>query len=203
MFTSKRGKNQSGTEQLLCRYQLQHDSNRITIVADCKECQGNADLNDRKCLTGILNGLCQEYNVDEVILSHYIETKYTGDSMQMLRMMVEIVHALEQMSIREPFDEYFADDSRLSSSFKSQQKSVCEKCELRPERAFSALKKLLLMDISRFYTAFDSLSHKVEGNREKACAECMKATKSDLIYLFNKLEEFRAFVIYKGFQIVI
>jgi hypothetical protein len=173
------------------------------MVADCKDCKGDADLNDQTCLTGVLNGLCQEYNVDEVILSHYIETKYTDDSMQMLMMMVNMVHDLEQMSIREPFGEYFAHDSRLSSSFKSQQKNVCEKCELRPERALSSLKKLLLMDISHFYTEFSDLSQKVENKGEKACAECMKATKSDLVYLFNKLEGLRAFVIYEGFQIVI
>ena len=194
---------QEQDEQFVCKYHLSHEQNQIAMVADCKECEGEASLNEQACLTGILNGLAKEYNVDSVVLSHYIETKYADDSMQMLMMMVEILHQFEQMSIREPFKEYFADDESLSSSGKNQQKTTCEKCEFKPEMGFSALKKEFLRDISGFYSELQKFSKRVGTNKQEACAPCIKATKSDLIYLFNKLEDFRAFVIYKGFQIVI
>lgn len=200
---SQKNKSQSGDEEFVCKYRLQHDSNKITMIADCKECGGESNLNDQACLTGILNGLCLEYNVESVILSHYTQTKYADESMQMLRMMVEIVNELEHMGIREPFEEYFANDTRLASSFKNQQKAKCEKCALKPEMVFTRLKKDFLQDLSLFYTDLDNLSKQVEAEKERACAKCVKATKSDLIYLFNKLENFRAYVIYKGFQIVI
>lgn len=192
-------------EDFVCRYRLDYDSNRITMISDCKECGrgGEPSLNNQICLTGILNGLCQELNVDSVILSHYIETKYAEESMQMLKMMVEIIHDLEQMSIRNPFVEYFANDTQLTSSFKNQQKSACEKCELKPEKVFTRLKKHFLRDISTFYDEFNNYSRGIDAYKKRECAKCIKTTKSDLIYLFNKLENFRAYVIYKGFQIVI
>ncbi|MEE9150273.1 MAG: hypothetical protein V3U20_00375 [Thermoplasmata archaeon] len=201
----KENKSKFGEEEFVCKYCLQHDSNKITMIADCKECggKGEASLNNQTCLTGILNGLCQEYNVNSVILSHYIETKYADEPMEILRMMVELVHDLEQLSIREPFEEYFANDTSLTSSSKNQQKSACERCELRPERLFNGLKKHFLSDISLFYAELKDHSKQVADNKKGECTECIKTTKSDLVYLFNKLENFRAHVIYKGFQIVI
>lgn len=196
-------KSQERNEQFMCQYHLSREQNQIAMVADCKECDSEASLNHQTCLTGILNGLLQEYNVDSVVLSHYIETKYADDSMEMLMMMVDLIHELEQMSIRNPFKEYFSDDESLSSSSKSQQKTACEKCELRAESGFLVLKKAFLSDIAGFYDELSKFSKQVNANKKDACAKCMKATESDLTYLFNKLEDFRAFVIYKGFQIVI
>jgi hypothetical protein len=173
------------------------------MVAQCMECQGGSGLEHKKCLTGILNGLSHEFNVDSVILSHYIETKYADDSMQVLRIMVEIIQNLEQMGIREPYEEYFANEESLSSSLKNQQKGKCEKCNLEPETVFSDLKKQFVKDISSFYYKFNDFTGSVAANREEACNQCVKATKSDLVFLFNRLENFRAFAIYKGFQIVV
>ncbi|UCF08332.1 MAG: hypothetical protein JSW28_01185 [Thermoplasmata archaeon] len=194
---------QSGEEDASCKYRLSHESSKVSLIADCMECKGRAQLSDRRCLSGILNGLSQEYNVDSVILSRYIETKYTEDSMEMLKMMVGILQDLDQMGIREPFDEYFSNDERLSSNLKGQLRSQCTKCALTPERIFSSLKREFLGGISRFYDELGKVTNQVAGNHERACAQCMKATKGDLVYLFNKLEKLRGFVIYKGFQIVI
>lgn len=173
------------------------------MVAQCMECKGGAGFDHKKCLTGILNGLTQEFNVDSVVLSHYIETKYADDSMQVLRMMVEILQNLDQMGIRKPYEEYFAKEESLSSSLKNPQKSKCEKCNLEPETVFSDLKRQFVKDISSFYCKFNDVTGSVAANREEACNKCVKAIKSDLTFLFNRLENFRAFVIYKGFQIVI
>jgi len=173
------------------------------MVAKCMDCQGGAGLVNEKCLTGILNGLASEFNVDSVILSHYIETKYAEDSMQVLGMMVDVLKNLEQMVMREPYEEYFANNESLSQSQRNQQKGACGNCELKPEVIFSSLKGQFVKDISGFYSTFNDLTAKVAANREGACDECITATKSDLIFLFNRLENFRAFVIHKGFQIVV
>ncbi len=195
-------KAQLGQDEL-CKYRLSFDSNRITMIASCKECVGQADLKDSTCFSGILTGLCQEFNVDDIILSHYIESKYADDSMQMLRMMVEIVNELEHVGIRKPYSEYFKSDSDLPSSQKNKQKDACEKCALAPENMFSPLKKHFVKDLNVFYKEYNTLLGKIQDNSDEACARCISETKSDLIYLFNNLENLRALVIYKGFQIVI
>jgi hypothetical protein len=173
------------------------------MIASCKECDGKADLKDSICFSGILNGLCQEFNVDDIILSHYIESKYADDSMQVLRMMVEIVNELEHMGIRKPYAEYFESDSDLSSSQKNKQKDTCDKCALAPENIFTPLKKHFVKDLNVFYEEFNKLLGTIQKNSNETCARCISETKSDLIYLFNKLENLRALVIYRGFQIVI
>jgi hypothetical protein len=173
------------------------------MIADCKECSGKADLIDSTCLSGVLNGLYNEYNVGSVILSHYIETKYTHNSMQMLKMMVALLQDFEQLSIREPFMEYFQGNEELSSQFKNQQKLKCDKCSLKPEKIFNGLKKGFLEDMNGFYENLMTISKNVGDNSNEDCALCINATQSDLMYLFSKLENLRSFVIYKGFQIVI
>ena len=167
------------------------------------DCSGGSGLNNKRCLTGILKSLTQEFNVDSVILSHYIETKYVDDSMQVLRMIIKVLQNLDEMGIREPYNEYIAEDEGLSLSQKNQQRSICEKCPLKPEAIFSALKREFIGGLSGFYYKFDEVTRKVAAQKEDTCDECIKATEGDLIYIFNKLESFRAFVIHKGFQIVI
>lgn len=199
----KENKQELEDQRTVCKYRLQRDSANITMIADCKECQGDANLTDSTCLSGILKGLYNEYNINSVILSHYIETKYTHDSMQMLRMMVEILQDFEQLSIREPYNEYFNGNNQLTSQSKNQQKMECEKCQLKPERIFSQLKEDFLSDISGFYETMKNISEEVADNTNNECQLCINATESDFMYLFSKLENLRSFVIYKGFQIVI
>ncbi|UCE35947.1 MAG: hypothetical protein JSW00_10295 [Thermoplasmata archaeon] len=200
---SKKDKSKFDDEDIICKYRLEYDSNKVTMVADCKECNGGGELNDGTCLRGILKGFCQEFNVDNVILSHYIETKYTDESIQMLRMMVEIINDLDQMSIRRPYDEYFKQNPALSSTLKNKQKDTCEKCDLGPGKVFILLKEQYVKDIHGFYEEYNNLLGKIEENEDEECLRCISATKSDLVYLFNKLENLRAYVIYKGFQIII
>jgi hypothetical protein len=118
-------------------------------------------------------------------------------------MMVEIVNELEHMGIRKPYSEYFESDSDLPSSQKSKQKDACEKCGVTPENIFNPLKKHFVKDLNVFYEEFNRLLGKIQDQNNEKCAMCISVTKSDLIYLFNKLENLRAHVIYKGFQIVI
>jgi hypothetical protein len=199
----KENKQEFEDQRGVCKYHLQRDSANITMIAECKECQGEANLTDSTCRSGILKGLYNEYNVNSVILSHYIETKYTRDSMQMLRMMVEILQDFEQLSIREPFNESFNGNDPLTSQSKNQQKMECEKCHLKPEKIFSKLKEDFLTNITGFYKSLKTISKEVADNTDNECQLCINATESDLMYLFSKLENLRSFAIYKGYQIVI
>jgi hypothetical protein len=187
----------------VCKYNLSHDTSKISLIADCKSCMGRADLKDPKCLSGVLNGLHQEYNVDSVILSHYIETKYTHDSMQVLGMMVEILQDLDQLAIRDPFGEIFEHNETISPQIKNQRKVSCEKCSLKPNNIFGKLRESFIRDMFIFYEDLKDISSQIQRNRNEDCIECINGTQSDFLYLFNKLEKLRSFVIYKGFRIVI
>jgi hypothetical protein len=158
---------------------------------------------DSTCLSGILNGLYLEYNVDSVILSHYIETKYTNESIDLLKRMVEIIQDLEQMAIREPYMEYFKNNEELTSQTKNQQKTTCDRCGLRPNKIYGKLKNGFQRDISIFYDDFLKISKEIGTNSNEQCTQCVDATQSDFQYLFDKLESLRSYAIYKGFQIVI
>lgn len=199
----KENKSFRDNQHTACRYRLFRESGSITMIADCKECGGKADLTDSSCLSGILTGLYNEYNVNSVILSHYIETMYTDDSMQMLRMMVDILQDFEQLSIREPYLEYFHKNVKLSSQFKNQQKSKCEKCPHKPGKIFMDLKGKFIVNLDDFYGSIISISKEVGANSNEYCSKCIDTTQSDLMYLFSKLENLRSFVIHKGYQIVI
>lgn len=200
---ARRNSDPDNGEERPCRYTLTRDANKVTMIARCMECQGGAGLDRKQCLSGILKGLAQEFNVDSVVLSHYIETKYTEDSMQVLRMMVEVLQNLEQMGIREPYEEYFADDERLSSSQKNQQKSKCDRCQLKPDTVFSTLKIEFSNNVSGFYDVFNEFTKEVAARAEDNCNECIEATKGDMIFLFNRLEDFRAYVIHRGFKVIV
>lgn len=186
-----------------CRYNIKRESNKTKMIADCKECGGRATLKNSKCMIGILNAMSKEYNVDSIILSHYIETRYSDAAMDLLRKKVELLREFDQLSIREPYNEYFLNDDELTSAQKSKQKTVCEKCGLKPSLIFTTLKNSFIKDIDHFYNDFSSLSGNIAKHKEPQCSSCIKTSKSDFIYIFNRLEELRAFVVYEGFQIVI
>jgi hypothetical protein len=202
-MVARKNNNLSKEGERPCKYNLTRDANKVIMVAQCMECHGGAGLHNRRCLIGILEGLSHEFNVDSVILSHYIETKYDEASMEVLRRMVELLQTMNHMGIREPYDEYFAGDEDLSSSQKNQQKNICNKCHLKPETLFLTLKKEFVNDIPGFYGMFDDLTRKLATKSDLNCQECVEATKSDIIFLFNRLEDFRAFVIHKGFKVVV
>jgi hypothetical protein len=107
------------------------------------------------------------------------------------------------MGIRKSYGEYFESDSDLPSSQKNKQKDACEECAYAPENIFTPLKKHFVGDLNVFYKEYNTLLGKIQDHSDESCARCISETKSDLIYLFNKLENLRALVIYKGFQIVI
>ncbi len=199
----KENKSSRQDQHAVCSYRLLQDSGSITMITDCKECGGKADLTDSACRSGVLNGLYNEYNVGSVVLSHYIETKYTDDSMQLLTLMVEILQDFEQLSIREPYLEYFQGDDNLSSQTKNQQKMECEKCPLKPEKIFAGLKREFLSDLENFFQTYKALSKEVGVKSYDNCILCMNTTQSDFMYLFSKLEKLRSFIIYKGFQIIV
>lgn len=170
---------------------------------NCKECNGKATLKDCKCIRGVQNALSEEFNINSIILSHYRETQYTDHSVEMLKKVVQIIHELEQLSIRAPFKEYF-ESGKLPFIKADPQKAICEKCDFNPQNIFPMLGKNLKKDIVKFYEIFMKKARSLsEAKKNIVCVACLNTTKSDFVYLYDHLEELRAFIIHRAFHIIV
>jgi dimeric dUTPase (all-alpha-NTP-PPase superfamily) len=190
-------------EDLTCKWNVAHEYREIRIIADCKACGGEGNLNESNCMRGILDAVSSESNADVVILSHYIETQYFGYSLELLKRMAQVMKELSQMTMRDPYNEYFQKNDDLTTSQKNQQKSTCEKCKRNPQELFPELKKIFTTDIHEFYKHLFKSAKKLSKGPTSYCKPCLKTTESDFVYMFNKLEDLRAFIFYRGYNIVI
>ncbi len=185
-----------------CKYEIEHEVRESRLVMNCKECNGKATLKDCRCIGGVQNALSEEFNINSIILSHYRETQYTDHSVEMLKKVVQIIHELEQLSIRAPFKEHF-ESGKLPFIKADQQKAICEKCDFNPQNIFPTLKENLEKDIVKFYEIFMKKARSLsEAKKNIVCTACLNTTKSDFVYLYGHLEELRAFVIYRAFHII-
>jgi hypothetical protein len=186
-----------------CKYEIEHEVRETRLVMNCKECNGKATLKDCKCIRGVQNALSEEFNINSIILSHYRETQYTDHSVEMLKKVVQIIHELEQLSIRAPFKEYF-ESGKLPFIKADPQKAICEKCDFNPQNIFPMLGKNLKKDIVKFYEIFMKKARSLsEAKKNIVCVACLNTTKSDFVYLYDHLEELRAFIIHRAFHIIV
>jgi hypothetical protein len=190
-------------EELSCKWNVEHEYREIRIIADCKDCGGEGNLNESNCMKGILEAVSSENNADVVILSHFVETQYFGYSLELIRRMAQVMQELSQLSMREPYKEYFQTNKEMTSSQKSQQKSTCERCKKNPQTLFPGLKQIFTTDIQEFYKNLFKSAKKMNKGPTSFCGPCLKSTESDIVYMFNKLENLRAFIFYRGYNIVI
>lgn len=190
-------------EDFTCKWNVEHEYREIRIVTDCKDCGGQGDLGNASCMKGVLDAVSNESNADVVILSHYVERQYFGYSLELLKRMAQVMQELDQLAIRAPYKEYFLKNDKLTSSQKNQQKSACEKCALNPQKLFPNLKRTFTTDVVKFHESFLDFAKKLEKGPTPNCGPCLKTTNSDFLYLFNKMEDLRAFIFYRGYNIVI
>lgn len=178
---------------MICDYEI-HPS-KAQMVVKCIECQGTADLTDKACLRGILQNLQKEFRVNSLILSHYFEKQYGRDSIELLERMISLTRLMEQFSLREP--------NPLPSSKTKRTEILCEKCELNPQILFPNLRGIFLGSFEDLFPFFSSRAQQLYEKRELECSKCLEATSGDLLYLFNELQEFKKYVLYKGFKIIV
>jgi hypothetical protein len=56
------------------------DDEGLQLEVDCTDCNGAHDLNNRKCLAGVLNALVSASPPESIVLKRYIDKRYRGDS---------------------------------------------------------------------------------------------------------------------------
>ena len=187
--------------EAFCNHSIETSTVEMRLVFDCKECPVDDDMKNKHYLKGVLTTLGENYNADNVVLSDYAELRYSGPSMKMLKTLIDLSSEIENLSLRNPPREYFSNIK--SQGAKDKRRAACNSCKANPQVIFSRMKKTLLEDIEIFYNEFLISSKAAKQTRAAECQACIKTTEEALVYVFNLTEEFRAFLYYEGFSVVI
>ncbi|MEW5761474.1 MAG: hypothetical protein AB1779_11990 [Candidatus Thermoplasmatota archaeon] len=189
-------------EKNLCKYSLGYEGREIRMVAACKECGGKSSLKEEECFKKILNSFANEFGVDNVILSHYIQVQYHGGAIELMKKMLQISNELNHLSSREPTTEYAA----LIKN-KGEQVKKCSKCSLYPQSLFLSLREAFITDIVKFYELFQEKVREAgalyASQLPEPCRTCINVTGGDLGFLYNRFESVVKYIIKEGFSIII
>ncbi len=174
----------------ICEYQVTGQQGS-TMVLKCKRCPGPHKI-EQKCLGPLLAAFSKEYDIDTVKMSHFIEKEYHGISIELLRKISQLADEIEDLSLREPTEEYSAYKGKNDPK-----KTVCQRCTLYPRKFFTKLRVLLIKDISKFYALNKKIVGKLPLFKKKTsfCHRCIHDTTEDLNYIFDKYEKIVGFVL--------
>lgn len=170
-----------------CSYRIENPENKW-IIFECQECENAPSIGNSNCKTGILKAFSSESNIKGIILSDYVEKAYEGDSIEILKKYQSLIEQMEEFT--------------LSSQNKI---SRCSDCKFKPENVFSHLQDSMYLGFEDYYKEFQTIAKDLDSNsfNEEACEKCVQNTKEDMIYIFNKLEDLRADIYERGFNILI
>ncbi|MFO7792669.1 MAG: hypothetical protein R6W73_06790 [Candidatus Saliniplasma sp.] len=163
-----------------CEYKISEERGSRKMSIDCKNCK--EDLSFRNCLPGIILALEENYNVDALILSDFIEIKYSEDDMELFKSLRDVSEDL----------------SRLS--FRKTDGGSCEDCEIEPKSMYPSLKKSLLTEHEEFYQNLSNYALKVM--KIEGCKDCRKSAKEEITMLGEKVLDFRSKVLMKAYGVL-
>lgn len=90
-------------EQPACPYEITSEGTLVKMHVRCKECPINvSNLEYELCYQGILKAMQEEYNIDLLTLSHYVERQYAGEAIEILRKITQFTQELDQLAMRLP-----------------------------------------------------------------------------------------------------
>lgn len=163
-----------------CNFSINDVGGNRKLFIDCKECSD--DFSIERCLPGIILALEENYNIDTVVLSDFIEIQYSGENLELLK---------ELKGISEEFD-------RLSS--RKTDGEDCKNCEIYPDTMYTTLKKSLLTEHENFYQLL--LARTSDVMKIDGCNDCRKSAKEELSVLGQKVLEFRSKVLLEAFGVL-
>ncbi len=196
-----RSEKRSGSDHTICRHKVVHER-RILLEIDCEGCKEDGALDDPVCRKGVISALKLNPNVEAVITSHYREIQYVDGSMEILESICKFLETMGKMSIRDPYAELFG---KTDTRKKDHNPAICEACSIYPEIVFSELKDGMMTDLNKAYDSFSKITGQVMCFKpvRTECGECHSILSQDLVYLFNQMEDLRASILHRGFQIMI
>ena len=131
------------SDNIICDHTVETSLVEMRLVFDCKECEMEADLKNRTCMSGALKALNDNSNADVVILSDYAELRYTGPTMKMMKSMIGLANELDNLSMKNPARDHFGD--LQGQSAKDKRAAACNACQSNPQNIFPGLKKACVL----------------------------------------------------------
>lgn len=187
--------------EVACNYAVETSAVEMKLVFDCKECLQDANLKNNECMKGVLRALTDNFNADSVILSDYVELRYAGASTEMLRRLVKLLNEIENLAMRNPPKEYFG--GVKGQGARDKRRGICQSCKSNPQNIFPGLRKQLLRDIEDAYMGMAAASRQAGELTTPECRPCIDTTEKAMVHLFGLMEDFRSFLYYEGFRVVI
>ena len=163
-----------------CDYDLDKYSDSHKMIIKCKECKNDFDVDI--CLPGMILALQNEYNIDNLVLSDYIERQYTDEALQILIEFKDIVEELKVFSSRKTLD------------------NNCKNCVLKPKDMYQNLTRSLLDNSDDIFKKLISYSKKLI--EKDGCIECRTSAKEELSILADKLIDIRSKILLEAYNIL-
>jgi hypothetical protein len=195
------GKGKGKPEQhRTCKHQIVHELKRTNLTIDCEGCSEEASAENPMCRRAILSALKLNPNVNSIVTSHFREIQYIDHSIETMVEMTAFIQKLDKISSRDAYLEHFGNEKR-----KDHTPATCQSCPINPKTMLNDMKGNVLENFVRAYESYANATAAIQAFRpsKQECASCHKAISDDMVYLFNEMEELRALILRRGFNIVI
>lgn len=83
-------------------YEVRSSGGATNLILRCAACEGPDAIADPRCLAAVLQALGEEYHVDLLTLSGRTMRQYSGETVLLLRRILELHKLLQQLSTRPP-----------------------------------------------------------------------------------------------------
>jgi len=199
LFTWNKKNKKGEKEGITCKYRSELESDLVKLVFECKDCSQRGDLRDRVCMREALAALKSEFNVDILIFSDYVETKYFGVAVETLKRAAKVLKEIQRFSSRKPWVEYrFLGSSRIAV-----QKKICNQCKKNPVSIFGTMKREGEKSLENLFSIFNShIALLSASHNRECCRKCVETTREDMRYIQNMLLKLRRYVLHQAFKIL-
>ncbi|MFW6145070.1 MAG: hypothetical protein ACOC55_05805 [Candidatus Natronoplasma sp.] len=170
----------SGKEIISCDHKTTESAGIRKLVVNCKRCGREHSI--KNCLPGLILSLEDEYDIDSIIASDFMEEQYIGPGVDILTQIRDIAGEIESFSSRK------------------QEEKKCMDCELRPSTLYPSLKRNFIEEPGIIYLELGRLADKAKQKR--GCSECIKSLTEELEVLGERAKELKKDVLAEGFDII-
>ena len=181
-----------------CDYDIEYEGQKQKMVINCKACTQNYSMANPTCINGILNSLSEIYMVDYLYISHYLDTMYFGDSVELLERMKVLMNQIGNYSLRRSEQQF------KFHSPKYKKKIPCLTCPINPSRIFSQLKLEFSRDFEIFYNHINPTITEIHKFSPKVdyCNTCRFNSLENLEDIFERFEVLVGFILLSAYKIV-